>query len=208
MDNKNEESCEESLPKENRSEASIESPTRKKENNENDISPSKNWCVGPWVEAKQQLNSIYTKKLNSPTVTKRKQNIDFKRLLMPLSTNNQKCVKFATEKTADNILVQIHKTADERVDARKHRLPLIAHKEKSKSCLIQFSKSPKESLIDSINRVSVLKYGRKYIDEDVHFPKIVPNNEFKIKIKQKLVKYKFGREESCSSLLEKYRRLI
>ena len=208
MNNTCEESCEESLTRENKSEASIESPTRKKENNENDISPSKNWCVGPWVEAKQQLNSIYTKKLNSPTAIKRKQNSDFKRLLMPLSTNNQKCVKFANEKMTDITLVQIHKTADERMEIRKHKLPLIVHKEKSKSCLIQFSKSPKESLIDSINKVSILKYGRKYIDEDVHFPKIIPNSEFKVKIKQKLVKYKFGREESCSSLLEKFRRLI
>ena len=207
MDNKCEENSEEASPKGNKSEASIESPSKLKENNENDISPSKNWCVGPWVQAKQQLNSIYTKKLNSPTATKRKQPFDLRRLLMPLSTNNQKCVKFAAEKT-DNILLPVHKTADERLEVTRHKLPSISRKEKSKSCLLQLSKSPKESLIDSINKVSILKYGRKYIDEDVHFPKIVPNSEFKIKIKQKLVKYKFGREESCCSLLEKYRRLI
>ena len=170
-----------------------------------DASPSKNWCVGPWVSTKQQLNHLYDKKICSPKIRKPNK---FKirrcsRLLIlpmkPIITEVSK--KYSTEpgsleNTQTNFINKLppviqstHKTYANLIkDKSNSNIGSMPDRQSGHKSISVFSPT------QSISRF--MQCGIKYYISDLVFPKITSNKSVAKKIAKKLVKYRPSNKEN------------
>jgi hypothetical protein len=170
-----------------------------------EVSPSKNWVVGPWVSTKQQLNHLYDKKNFSPKI-KKANKIKIRRcsrlLILPMKPIiKDVSKKYSTEpcsleNTQTNFVNKLPPVVQ---STHKTYANLINGKSNSKIENKPDRRSGSKSIsvfspAQSISRL--MQCGIKYYISDLVFPKITSNKSVAKKIAKKLVKYRPSNKEN------------
>ena len=161
-----------------------DSPKNNKENfSKENASPSKNWCIGPWVDTKQQLNHIYDKKILSPFNELNEERRVSRKPLLKIRQDPTCLSKCSTVREESKQLIPTN------IISFGDHLPNLSIKcDKPMKCK---SFSVRGSVAKYINAEKISE--TKYIIHNLFFPKIAASQSIKIWIPRKLKKYT-GRE--------------